>query len=60
MTSLKESWKETGSDLGNAFKGLGKNIVRSVKTGVDKATDWAEGDDKEKPERPEPEIIEEQ
>ena len=34
--ALKEEWKDTGKGLGKAFKGLGKNIVRSVKTGVDK------------------------
>ena len=43
--SMKDSWKDTGSDLGHAFKGLGKNIIRSGKTGVDKACGWAEEDD---------------
>ena len=40
--ALKDQWKETGKELGGAFSGLGKNIVRSVKGGVDKATDWAD------------------
>ena len=42
--ALKENWKKTGQDLGNAFSGLGKNIIRSAKTGVDKAVDWADVD----------------
>ncbi len=43
--SLKDSWKQTGTDLGHAFKGLGKSIVKTVKTGADKAADWADKDD---------------
>lgn len=42
--STKQEWKETGKDLGHAFKGLGKTLVRTVKTGVDAATDWAADD----------------
>ena len=46
--STKQEWKETGRDLGHAFKGfgttLGKTIVKSVKTGVNAATDWAADD----------------
>ncbi len=45
MASTKEDWKETGRDIGHAFKGLGKTILRTAKTGVDKATSWAEEDD---------------
>ncbi len=41
----KEEWKETGKSMGNAFSSLGKNIIRSAKTTVDKATDWAEKDE---------------
>lgn len=44
MASTKEDWKETGKGLGHAFKGLGKTILRTAKTGVDKATSWAEDD----------------
>ena len=29
MGSLKDDWKETGKDLGGAFKQLGKSIVKS-------------------------------
>ncbi len=42
--SLRDEWKKTGKDLGHAFQGLGKSIVRSVKAGVDKADDWANND----------------
>lgn len=41
--SQRDDWKDTGKGLGSAFKGLGKSIVRTAKTGVDKAVDWAEG-----------------
>ena len=44
--SLRDDWKKTGSDLGHAFAGLGKNIGRSAKDGVDYATD-AVSDNKE-------------
>lgn len=43
--SMKDSWKETGTGLGRAFKGLGKTLINTGKTGVDKAVDWAERDD---------------
>ena len=39
MGSLKEDWKETGKDLGGAFKQLGKSIVKSGATVVNKAND---------------------
>ena len=42
--SLRDEWKQTGKDLGHAFQGLGKSIVRSVKTGVDKSDEWANND----------------
>lgn len=43
--SLRDEWKQTGKELGHAFQGLGKSIVRSVKTGVDKADEWANSDE---------------
>ena len=46
--ALKDDWKETGKGLGEAFADLGKTLVRSGKTAVDKAVDWAEKDDAEK------------
>lgn len=33
--ALKDEWKDTGKGIGGAFKNLGKNLVRSAKTGVD-------------------------
>ncbi len=33
------SWRKTGKDLGGAFKGLGKSIIRSAKTGLEKLDD---------------------
>lgn len=43
--ALKDNWKKTGRELGGAFAGLGKNIVRTAKTGVQKVGDWADKDD---------------
>ena len=42
--SLKETWKETGVGLGHAFRDLGKAVVKTAKTGVDKADEWASSD----------------
>ncbi len=35
--ALKDEWKKTGKDLGNAFASLGKNTGKSIETGADKA-----------------------
>lgn len=52
----KEEWKNTGKELGGAFTGLAKSLIRSAKTGIDKVEDWAEDDGKEqKAETAEPE-----
>ena len=45
--SLKDDWKNTGKDLGNSFKDLGKSLVRSAKTGVGKVDDAVEGREKQ-------------
>ena len=45
MAVTKQDWKNTGKGFANAFKGLGKAVVKTVKTGVDKAGEWAEKDD---------------
>lgn len=37
--ALRDDWKKTGKGFGSAFKGLGKNIGRTVKTGLDAADD---------------------
>ncbi len=46
--TLKDTWKETGSSLGHAFKSLGKAIVKSVATAFRKADKWASSDEKPK------------
>ena len=57
MGELKESWKETGKDLGGAFKQLGKTIVKSGATVVNKANDWVERDDAKEEARKEAEVM---
>lgn len=37
--SVRDEWKNTGKDLSDTFKGLGKSIVKSVKVGADKILD---------------------
>ncbi len=54
--SLKDDWKETGKDLGGAFKQLGKSIIKSGATVVDKASDWAERDDAKEAAKKEAEV----
>ncbi len=41
----KEEWKNTGKELGGAFTGLAKSLIRSAKAGIDKVEDWAEEDE---------------
>jgi hypothetical protein len=48
QTGLKDSWKETGTGLGHAFRDLGKTVIKTAKTGADKADEWASKDDKSK------------
>lgn len=45
--SLKDDWKATGTGIGHAFRNLGKSIVKTVATGVNKADEWANSDIKE-------------
>ena len=33
--ALKDEWKKTGQELGDAFTGLGKSLVRTAKVGAD-------------------------
>ena len=56
MGSLKDDWKETGKDLGGAFKQLGKSIVKSGAVVVNKANYWAERDDAKEAARKEAEV----
>ena len=37
--SLKDNWKDAGKGVGKSFAGLGKSILKSVKVGVERATD---------------------
>ena len=46
MSDLKNTWKEVGKGLGFAFRDLGKAVVSTAKTGVDKVDDWANGESK--------------
>lgn len=39
--ALRDDWKKTGKELGSAFQGLGKSLIKTVKHGVDKADEWA-------------------
>ncbi len=53
--NLKSNWKETGKELGHAFKGLGKTIVKTGSSAIKKADEWANHEEKpteEKPEEP--------
>lgn len=43
MSELKDSWKGVGHNFSQAWKGLGKSIVKSVSTGAKKADEWANG-----------------
>lgn len=43
--SLKDSWKSTGVELGHAFKDLGKTIVKTASVAINKADEWANGDE---------------
>ena len=44
--SLKDNWKQTGVGLGHAFRDLGKSMIKSVATGVKKADEWANKEEK--------------
>jgi hypothetical protein len=53
---LKDNWKkvgkgfgELGKDLGELGKDLGVSIVKSVKKGAEKVSEWADDDKKEEP-----------
>ena len=53
----KEDFKESGIEIGHAFKTFGKTFVRSAETTTDRVVDWADettsGEKKEKS-NPEP------
>ena len=43
---LKENWKETGKALGYAFRDLGKTLIKTGAFALQKADEWANGDEK--------------
>lgn len=45
--ALKDNWKQTGVGLGHAFRDLGKSVIKSVATGMKKADEWANKEDKQ-------------
>ena len=52
---MKETWKETGTSLGHAFRDLGKALVKTGKVAVNKVDEWAnreENQSEEKPQEP--------
>ncbi|MBR0081759.1 MAG: hypothetical protein IJP98_03340 [Clostridia bacterium] len=53
--SLKSNWKKVGKDFAALGKDLGTSLAKSVRKGVNVATDWAQ----EKPKEEQP-IVEEQ
>lgn len=53
MSDLGNSWKETGKGLGNAFAGLGKSLIKTGAHALNKANEWANGDEKQEKEEKE-------
>lgn len=47
---LKSNWKKVGKDFAHLGKDLGKTLLKTVKTGVAAASDWANEPD-EKPQK---------
>ena len=43
--ATRDEWASTGKELGSAFKGLAKSVIRSAKVGVEKAEEWADSPD---------------
>lgn len=38
---LKDTWKETGTALGHAFRDFGKTLIKTGATAIKKADEWA-------------------
>ena len=49
---MKETWKETGTSLGHAFRDLGKALVKTGKVAVNKVDEWANREENEAEEKP--------
>ena len=43
--ALRDEWKQAGTGIGHAFKGLGKAFASTAKTAIRKTDEWANGDD---------------
>jgi hypothetical protein len=48
---LKDTWKETGKGIGFAFRDLGKAIIKTGATALNKANEWANSEDGEEQEK---------
>lgn len=45
MATGRKEWKETGEELGGAFKNLAKSLIRTGTESVKRAEEWANEDD---------------
>ena len=43
--ALKDTWKETGKELGHGFRDLGKALIKTAAYAADKADEWANGEE---------------
>ena len=57
---LKDTWKETGVGLGHAFRDLGKTLIKTGAKAVNKANEWANGDETDEKPTDTPETPEEE
>ncbi len=46
---LKNNWKKVGKDFATLGKDFGKTLLKTLKTGVDAATEWADKEEKKAP-----------
>lgn len=56
---LRDSWKETGTGLGHAFRDLGKTLLKTGSGAVRKVDDWVNREDDEQEAEKKPETQEE-
>lgn len=43
---LKNNWKKVGKDFATLGKDFGKTLLKTVKTGVDAASEWVDKEEK--------------
>lgn len=43
---LRNNWKKVGKDFATLGKDFGKTLLKTVKTGVDAATEWVDKEEK--------------